>query len=71
MIGLNKDMGVPNRGVLRISEKDIYTEKLWTHSTKEIRHTLAQRRSAVGSMIRKRYIGRYMYAEEILINAII
>ena len=54
-IDLNKDIGVP-RGVWRRSEKDCYIEKLWPYSAKDIKHTLAQRRSAVGSMIPKSYI---------------
>jgi hypothetical protein len=58
-IGLCKDTGTPVRGVRKRSDKESYIEKLWLYSAKEIRHTLAQRRSAVGSMIRKSYIGRY------------
>ena len=56
-IGLSKELTL--RGGQRRSEKDGYIEKLWTYSSKDIRHTLAQRRSAVGSMIRKSYIGRF------------
>ena len=57
-IGLCKDKVVPQQGLQRKSEKEIYIEQLWSYSAKDIRHRLAQRRSAVGSMIRKSYLGR-------------
>jgi hypothetical protein len=71
-IGLDKDRGVVlSQGVPRRSEKDNYIEKLWLYLAKDIRHTLAQRQSAVGSMIRKSYIGRYTPGQIVLDNAII
>ena len=58
-IGLCKEKITSNPRVLqRRSEKELYIEQLWSYSSKDIRHTLAQRRSAVGSMIRKSYLGR-------------
>ena len=58
-IGLCKEKIMSNpRGLQRKSEKELYIEQLWSYSAKDIRHTLAQRRSAVGSMIRKSYLGR-------------
>ena len=56
-------MGLPICGVRKRSEKESYIEKLWSYSAKDIRHTLAQRHSAVGSIIRKSHIGRYNPAE--------
>jgi hypothetical protein len=77
-IGLCKDKVMQQRGTQRRSEKELYIEKLWSYSSKDIRHTLAQRRSAVGSMIRKSYLGKCIqyknyleYAMECLTNILL
>ena len=65
-IGLCKDKVMQQRRTQRRSEKEFYIEKLWSYSSKDIRHILAQRRSAVGSMIRKSYLCRYITSKNFL-----
>jgi hypothetical protein len=63
-IGLSKEDTDGIQGNQKKSTKECYIQKLWSTSAKEIRHTLTQRRSAVGSMIRKSYIGTYTLFRE-------